>query len=614
MTKRRLALLVVLSMVAMVVTGAVTAQAAPTKPDPKQDKAKLESFWANTLGTNAASAPSANAGTTGSLGGGFKMERLAKAQPDECFYGIGDVNNGPIPATGCPAGSQPKVDQAYVWGLAKPTTTSDLWFGTAPNVHCLVMGGYLGMTDPIKTDSYVCEFGSTNYKLNGTITLPAAIGDWRPPQIFTYNISTKKLTEKTLLVVNHDSASALRLNTTVGLRSAGTLGNVVFLAGPGMQGGINLFAFNTQTGECLGSTNLSGYTNIRKWLVVDGVLYTGVASANGEGHILRWMGGTASGYDTPNLFTLAEVGQVGSDAAELAVHEGRIFVATWPGSEIAGGGSTAGLYMSPPIPEGGFTPASATSWTKVWGAEQYEPDLVTAATYGGGALASYGGYLYWGTMHVPFLAGEANLQFYSDYYGSNPTQEQTVAAFLGTHRAISIFRGRNFTDANPKGEEQVVYGESSLPAFAPATGWTLQPTKMGTPLYGSSGFGNFFNNYTWSMAVYNNKLFVGTMDWSYLANDLLKQFVGQETGQPLNLPVAIPKGNFGADLWAFKSSSGPASPISQDGVGNYTSYGIRTTVVDGVLYLGMANPMNLLTNLKDKIPEGGWELIKVTGR
>lgn len=50
-----------------------------------------------------------------------------------------------------------------------------------------------------------------------------------------------------------------------------------------------------------------------------------------------------------------------------------------------------------------------------------------------------------------------------------------------------------------------------------------------------------------------------------------------------------------------------------NGVGNYSSYGIRNMIgrEDG-LYLGMANPMNLLTDPFDEKPEGGWELIRLT--
>ncbi len=58
---------------------------------------------------------------------------LAKAAPDECFDGIGvDYPAGPPCATG-----KAKVNQAYIWGMAK--AGDDIWFGTMANTHCLVI-------------------------------------------------------------------------------------------------------------------------------------------------------------------------------------------------------------------------------------------------------------------------------------------------------------------------------------------------------------------------------------------------------------------------------------------------------------------------------------------
>jgi hypothetical protein len=36
-------------------------------------------------------------------------------------------------------------------------------------------------------------------------------------------------------------------------------------------------------------------------------------------------------------------------------------------------------------------------------------------------------------------------------------------------------------------------------------------------------------------------------------------------------------------------------------------------IADDNLYLGMANPMNLLTDPDDSVPEGGWELLSLSG-
>jgi hypothetical protein len=36
---------------------------------------------------------------------------------------------------------------------------------------------------------------------------------------------------------------------------------------------------------------------------------------------------------------------------------------------------------------------------------------------------------------------------------------------------------------------------------------------------------------------------------------------------------------------------------------------VRNVIPDDSLYLGMANPMNLMTDSNDDLPDGGWELI-----
>ena len=585
----------------------------------------------------------------------YYPELLAKASPDECFTDVGQ----PYPKGPPCNDGVPKVNQAYVWGMTK--CGPNIVFGTAPNVHCLVMGGYLGSTGPTLTNSYVCEFGESLF----SPPLPPEIGDWRPPDMFVYNTETKMLTE---LTPQLDP----RVGVTMGIRSAGSFGNVAFLAGPSLipYGTINVFAYNCETGDYLGSKNLP-YPNIRKWLVAKGALYTAAGTK-----VLRWVG------NINNPFQFVEVGDLIGSGAELTYNpdDDRIYISTWPsmGGELAGDDDDdanlnsppptmpfAGLWMSPPLGPDGLNSPDAPGWIKVWSVLEYEPDFVTAATYGGGALAYYDGYIYWGTMHVPFLATLAHFNVYGD--PNNPVD--LIKTAFGSHRAISIFRGRNFS-AMPttvdvdsatsiSGREvNLLYGEFLLPTYIPgekpspgdavANGpaeeghWEFLPNHMfAHPLYGPSGFGNFFNNYTWTMAVHNDELFVGTMDWSYLAfgdladiiediicNDmnvnsdeiaslnvldnsegLMETFLEETTNLTLDGKIPnLPLPKFGADLYRFNSSTSPALPVHLRGVGNYTNYGIRTMIADDGLYLGTANPMNLLTDLTDDKPEGGWEL------
>ena len=553
----------------------------------------------------------------------LNRETLAKAQPDECFYGIGDPQNQFVPtgidcATCQNAGGNPKVNQAYVWGMAKGA--GHLWFGTGPNVHCLVIGGFLGSTGPVQTDSYVCEFGQAP----NAPPLPDAIGDFRAPRMYKYDLKASQLTDitpKHPLVI-----------FTLGVRSAGYSSGVAFFAGPNLSplGGINMFAFDAVTGAFLGATTLGDYSNIRKWREHNGILYTAVGNKGDQagGSVLRWIGDKGS----PFLFEV--VGDLDGQGAELEVHEGRLFVTTWPagvGSTPAPG-VTASLFMSPIIPGGGLNTGHAAMWSKEWSVgDDYEPDPVTAATYGGGALASFDGYLYWGTMHVPFLATVAHFQI----YGIPSTPDSLIASVLGTYRAISIFRGKNFAAGQ---KIDLVYGSPIFPAYHPVLGWNIVPNKSGQiPLFGLPGFGNPFNNYTWTMGVYQDKLYVGTMDFSYLL------FGDLDFGSPLSVPFSImggmgkkemqmvetamasftnifdPAKFVGADLWRFDDSDSPAFPESFAGVGNNSSYGIRTMIADdnAGLFLGMANPMNLLTcNLVKSINNGlgGWSIICLTTR
>jgi hypothetical protein len=528
--------------------------------------------------------------------GKLKIELLAKAQPDECFVGVGEPYP---PGPPCDTG-QPKVNAAYVWGLTK--SGPDLWFGTGPNIHCLVLSGYLGIVEPNLTDSWVCEFGASQY----VPPLPPALGDWRSPSIYVYDTDSDTLTEKTPF----NPLIAL----TSGLRSAGTHQGVVFLGGPALlpEGGVNLFAFNVETEALVGATTLLEYNNIRKWIVADDVLYTAVRNLDGTGSVLRWTGSVT------DPFRFDVVGHLPSEGAELAVHEGRLFVSTWPRTDLASP-ETAGLIMSPPLPPGGLTEADAGNWVKVWAAEAYEPDPVTAVTYGGGALASYGGYLFWGTMHVPFTSALAHFTV----HGTPSSTIKVVESIFASQRAISLFRGKDFDSGEP--QVDLLYGSYLLPVFVPATEtetvgdglWLLLPNNMGQkPLFGQAGFGNHYNNYTWTMAVHQDKLYVGTMDYSYLINEGMASLLSYILGTPVDpaLIPSLPLADFGADIYRFRQVDEPAAAISVDGAGNYSNYGIRTMLADDALYLGTANPMNLMTDPDDELPEGGWELLRLSER
>jgi len=514
---------------------------------------------------------------------------LAKAAPDECFAGIGVNYPSGSP---CPEGSQPKTNEGYAWGMTQ--TSNAMWIGTGSNVQCLVEGTYLNSTNPTQNADAVCEMGqSMGSRLN---SVPAGLGDFRPPHAYRYDIKTKS---KVNLVASLSGADLTRLSSTIGFRAAGTNGKVVYFAGPSFNG-INLFAFSASNGSFLGSTSLTSFTNIRSFVFVKNALYTGVANRTGGGSVLRFDGTTAA----PFAFTTVG-SNIDGEVATLATHKGRIYVSTWPNAGNSGSPAAASsLWMSPKLPERGLTTSNAGSWSKVWSVNAYEPDPVVAATYGGGALQSFNGKLYWGTMHVPMVSAAAKWKV----YGAPENQTQAIADVLGTYRAVSLFSVDDFAARNPKVE--LLYGQGYMPVFDPTYngtfgGWKIAAGPMGAPKMGLSGFGNPFNNYVWSMSVYKNQLFIGTMDWSYLAAQSLPADL-VNTGITLG-DITLPSASsfFGADLFRLGEDSSKAKAVSMNGLSNNLNYGIRTmeSTKDG-LYLGTANPMNLS-------PVGGWELIKL---
>jgi hypothetical protein len=552
------------------------------------------------------------------VGSGFTWEVLAKAKPDECFQGVGNPANRTDPVLGFDANypgdlnagqmqmcreivvdeqyptpsdsglAQPKVNQAYVWGLTRERSApcnyreGNLWFGTIPNTHCLVLSGFLDVTAPSLNNSWVCEGG---------------IADFRPPRAFYYNTEDNGLHEATQAILDGGIEDNVRLRSTIGLRSAGSANGVVFLGGIGaLPAGVNLFAFGEETKAYLGSASFPDYNNIRQWRLIGQELYVGVGLSSGGGEVLRWTGSVG------DPFQFETVGQIAGDPAYLTPHEGRIFASSWPN----GPGQKMAIWMSPKLgSDQKLTDEDAAQWQSVWTISEYDPEQSVVFTTGGGALMSYGSHLYWGTMHVPGLS----LLAWQGIYGDTASEEDATAAILGTYRPISIFRAGELGTSEQHVE--LLYGNRFLPAYSPAQGWQIVPNNMGQgPQYGLAGFNNFFNNYTWWMEVFDGRLFVGTMDFLYLAGELLG-----DTLEVPEVPEVISEAfeHFaGADLWRFDSSCHRARPVSLSGVGNISSYGVRTMVSDDALYLGMANPMNLLTDPNDDLPEGGWELIELT--
>jgi len=527
----------------------------------------------------------------------YAWQVVGKAQPDECFFGVGNPNNiasfeatypgslstGYNPCTFLGSQGTPKVNQAYLWGLTKHGT--DLWFGTIANTLCLVMSE-LGLSQSLQENDLACEGGT---------------GDVRPPRIFRYDTVKNTLTDMTPLVLIAGSPHSDRLLHTIGLRSAGSLGNVVILAGISPTG-VAMFAFNGQTKQFIDSIVFDGstvplYNNIRQWIVVNNQLYVGVATGTStglfggtSGSILHWIGNTAA------PFQFETVGTVPGDPAYLTYFNNSIFVSTWGGP--AGSYGTV-LCMSPQF-TGKLAPGAA-AWPTVWQLSNYEVE--PSAGMAGGAIAGFNGWLYFTTMMPP----GAQLEQFQALYPSAPTDSASVAAdFLGSYRPTEMFRGRNFGTANQ--QIQLLYGNQYLPQYNSTTNqWSLVKNNLNqSPKWGFAGYNDFFNSYTWWMQTFNGELFIGTFNWSDLVFEQFFYQYGQMVPPPI---VNLFRSVEGADLLRLHSSSNPPDFVSYNGMGNYSNYGIRTMIpMGGNMYLGTANPFNLLTNPTGE--HGGWELIQ----
>ena len=675
-------------------------------------------------------------------------EREAKQVADECFCGVGDLENGP-PGNNCAqrfsfgtaidpitmlatpdpelplcTGNQllsftcrglfsnpssrgapccsfepiadlqtqciPKINDAYAWGLnitpipvTPEPTGPTVWEGTVANGSCQTQGPNNFVrgapTPPSVGNDDVCEFGFGPPLYSPAETVPF-LGDQRTPHIYTYNTQSGVLNERFVNNCGGIDQTAL-LASSVGLRSVGILGDIVFLAGPALPilqpddsyqlGGINMFAFQASNGNCLGGMNFGQWTDVRKWVALNNVLYVAVGNKSAlpnkvfaGGSVLRWRGNLA------NPFVFEVVGNLDGIGSNIASHAGKIYVTTWPNltgdgaldnlpniidtgdspiplSSLSSLAPAAGLFMSPTVPSGGLTASHATKWKKVWRASNYEPDLLIALTYGGGDLASYGGWLYWGTMHV---ANTAFNYFTAVYPPNPPLVSRSQAEFdvkKKTYRSNAIFRGKNFGSSTQ--QIQLLYGEASLPVFTPnqdpATGGTWAPRSnnmFSSPLYGPSGFGNMSNGYTWIMRVVgtNSQLCVGTLeiDSTSVTPCCPPNLCGTRAPNICDLNLCpgtlscpcpscpascleanascLPQAERGGDLYCFPNATSPAVAVNLDGFGNENNGGNRTMAVSGnVLYVGTANNSNLDSTPVDPITgkgtAGGWELIRL---
>jgi hypothetical protein len=565
----------------------------------------LISFWGEQYGYRFDSTLQPRLVSPG-LNGPFDMELIAKAPRDECFVEIGV--HTPILPPNCPEGSVEKANEMYVWGMAIEPLADEgaggdevLWFGTGNNTPCLANASLGGLSSPSIDDFLVCEYNES-LLVNQLPVWPGGLGDLRPSRMVRGVVDgeTGEL-ELTDLTPSIDFIGDFQRFTTGGIRSAGVVDNVVIFAGPALaiSGAVNMWAFRTD-GQYLGSKGFLDWGNIRKFVTVDGEMYVGVLTSwdnpHPGGSVLRWVGSET------DPFQFEEVARLDNEVAELIVHEEmengvptkRLVAGTWPRlyGTLNQTDELYGLFRSPPLP---LDVDDVDDWDQIFRIDDYEPDPATARAIASGGLASYNGYIWFGTLitvGIPVLAWvEAN--------GIPITEDKIIEVILGTYRPLTFFRGRM---VEGEFEVEVLYGNSELPVYNHGAGeFQSQPTGLGAPIEGLGGFNNLFNTYTWSVEVGKDGLmYVGTLD-----NSFSLQGVKLPGPNPLSVTEGLEEPKFGCDLFVFGPASTRPRPVTLHGFGNETNSGIRNMRAGySGLYIGTGNVSNITA-------EGGWELIRV---
>ena len=558
----------------------------------------------------------------------YASERLAKQSADECFNGVG-VDYPPInPDSTCNVGT-PKKNLAYVWGLTQAGLGDvlfggdEIWFGTVANPICGGSATGLFPLQPNLTVSWVCEYGESMLARRPVHPLPATLGDWRMPRAYSYNLALRRLTDRTPNDPN--------FQTILGLRSAGSLGNAVFLAGPTFQNDVTFAAWDASTETYRGSCRATALNQIRQWITVNGVLYAGAGRRTGDGVILRWRGTADNPFNTAAAVSdycgFEIVGVLPAFPSYLANYDGkRMAASAWNKSTLggesikvrptAGASFGAGIYLGPLFgADGQYTSADAgSSWGRIWAPAQYETDPVVASTTGGGAIAFWKGWLWFGTMQNNQSAALLHSSCTQpNCYGPPANPNENIDLLFNVSRAASIWRARVTSTGGP--EVQLLYGQTQLPALVPGTKtFQMKPTGW-TPLHGDSGFNNPFVTYTWSMSAGDNDLLFGMYDYRYVFDVRLGIVapLGRSVA-PAARPgagvrtVVDPQRGYGGDLWRISDPDLPAQAESVHGLGNWTNYGIRNMLRlnNGPnVVIGTASGLNLE-------PDAGWELQYLT--
>jgi hypothetical protein len=463
-----------------------------------------------------------------------------------------------------PEGFQGMRSASYPW--ATTTYGSDeLWMGTISLGWCV--WPFQNLELPIYLTTYESRFtGCSVQNVLGT-----------PSQIYIYDFETgtqELVHEGSLASGGKEYAEAkgrhddMALLSVMGLRAAGTFGDLVFFAGhhlhSGSEGWLRIFVFNARKRAFLGFRELRGDTTRRFKTITDENgdkgFYTIIGAEtgmtqNGEGPtvMLRWVGTEEEPFKGGDFLQTGSGQGAGWDvvsSAGLDGHYGMIgdfqqFTHT-DGTErlIMSSAAHPLLYdpetgernpalhesvmlLSEPVPVGGWTRDDPMDFEVVFGMDRYDPDVKGRWGAKWGTTNIHEGYIYLGTYHQGTNAGYLHFKKADGvlYEQLTSTHDEHVEFAVNQWRASSIFRMKlEDLDAIAAGSKdpELLYGYTSFRVADEAGNWVRIKNKLEVkPRFGEAGLGHPGNIYSWTSLSKDGQLFWGFFDAFSGTHDLL---------------------------------------------------------------------------------------------
>lgn len=494
--------------------------------------------------------------------------RSAQAPIDEAFESVTSGRNIQDATEdwrhNMPDGFQPKRNSSYPWG-----TTSygeeELWVGTIAQGWCV--WPVQNLNYPMYLSTYESKF--TGCSPQGVLSSPSLIYIINPED------GTSELIHEGTLssggeafrqsMEKHDEMSAMSI---MGLRAAGTYGDLVFFAGhhlhSGGEGWLRIFVFNARERSFLGYRELRGDTTRRFKTITDRQGKTGFytiigaetgMTQNGDGPtvMLRWVGtaeqpfkggdyrqtldGKGAGWDVVSGPELdGNFGMIGDfkqfthiDGSERLI----LSSASHPhlydpdSGERAPSKHGSVMLLSEPVPDGGWTRDNPMSFEIVFGMDRYDPDVRGRWGAKWGTTNIHDGYIYFGTYHQGTSAGHSHFEIADpELFEQLTDTDEGLQAFLANEwRASSVFRMK-LQDLQAITEQrkapELLYGYKEFRVANARGEWQTVPNGLGVaPSFGEAGMGHPGNIYSWTSLSHDGQLFWGFFDAFSGAHDLL---------------------------------------------------------------------------------------------